>query len=63
MIRMNQFIGTAEAARTLRKSRATISRMVDSGELPTAGTVGPKHIRVFDRAEIERLAAEGARDE
>lgn len=58
---MNHLIGTAEAAQRLRKSRATINRMVESGEIRPFGTIGPKRIRVFELEEIERLASEEVR--
>ena len=51
-------IGTAETAALLGLSRAAVNKRVAAGTLVPAGEVGPRAIRVFDRAEIERLAAE-----
>jgi len=54
-------IGSAEAALILRVDRATLNRWAVKGSIPTAlkapGYTGP---RLFDRAEIERLAKESA---
>ncbi|WP_115685965.1 helix-turn-helix domain-containing protein [Corynebacterium senegalense] len=57
----SELMGTAEVATLLGKSRATINRMVEAGELAPAGVVGSRRIRVFDRAEIERLTSEEVR--
>ena len=52
-------IGSAQAARMLGISRATLNRRTRTGDVPTIsklpGKLGPN---LFDRAEIERLAAE-----
>ena len=49
-------IGTTETAALLGLSRAAVNKRVAAGTLVPAGEVGPRAIRVFDRAEIERLA-------
>ena len=54
-----RLIGTAEVSKLLGITRAGVNRRVETGALKPAGTIGPRNIRVFDRAEIERLAAEG----
>lgn len=51
-------IGTKEAASLLGITRAQVNRRVLSGKLTPLGEFGERGIRVFDRAEIERLAAE-----
>lgn len=55
-------VGTAEACRMLGKDKATLSRWVASGRLtPVARTSDkPNGAFLFDRAEIERVAAEVA---
>ena len=60
MIPMTQIelIGTAEAARLLGIGRATVNRWAESGRIRQVGELGKRGIRVFDRAEIERLVAE-----
>lgn len=60
MVHMNhsELIGSRDVARHLGKSRATINRMVDAGTITPIGTIGKRGIRVFDRAEIEKLARE-----
>ncbi|WP_187974176.1 helix-turn-helix transcriptional regulator [Corynebacterium poyangense] len=55
-------IGTKDVARIIGRSRATVLRMVQAGELTPAGFIGNRKIRVFSRAEIEALARnEGAK--
>nr|DAL07378.1 MAG TPA: Tor inhibition protein helix, reverse turn, PROTEIN [Caudoviricetes sp.] len=63
MIPMTQIeiIGTAETARLLGIGRATVNRWAESGRIKQVGELGKRGIRVFDRAEIERLAAEEAK--
>ncbi|WP_055121359.1 helix-turn-helix domain-containing protein [Corynebacterium oculi] len=51
-------IGTTEAAKILHQTRTTIARRVASGDLHPVGSIGPRKIHVFDRAEIERIANE-----
>lgn len=51
-------IGTKEAASLLGITRAQVNRRVLAGKLSPLGEFGERGIRVFDRAEIERLAAE-----
>ena len=55
-------IGTAEVARILDKSHRTIHRMVKDGRLVPAMTApgGFAGTFLFDRAVIERMAAEDA---
>lgn len=54
-------IGTKEAAGLLGITRAQVNRRVLDGKLTPLGEFGERGIRVFDRAEIERLAAEEAK--
>ena len=54
-------IGTKEAAGLLGITRAQVNRRVLAGKLTPLGEFGERGIRVFDRAEIERLAAEEAK--
>lgn len=54
---LKELIGTNEAARLLGVTRATINRWANSGTLTPAGELGARGIRVFDRSEVERLAA------
>lgn len=50
---------TTEAAARLGKSRRTVSRMVERHEITPAArlALGRHGIFVFDRAEVERVAA------
>jgi len=41
-------------------SRKGVNHRVARGALNPVGEIGKRGIRVFDRAEIERIAAEGA---
>lgn len=56
-------IGATDAAKLLGVARSTIAARVQSGTLTPTARVGKRGTFVFDRAEIERLAAEGARNE
>ncbi len=49
---------TAEAARLLRVGEGTARRWADEGKLTVVRT--PSGLRVYDRAELERVAAEFA---
>jgi excisionase family DNA binding protein len=53
------YIGTAEVARLLNKSHRTVHRMVKDGRLVPAMTApgGFAGTFLFDRSEVERLAA------
>lgn len=51
-----ELIGTADAARILGLTRGGVNRRVELGTLTPYATIGPREIRVYDRAEIERLA-------
>lgn len=50
-------IGTAEAANILGQSRSNVQLLAQKGELKPFAKVGKRQTIVFDRAEIERLAA------
>lgn len=65
MIHMNHLdlIGTTEAAKILRQTRTTVARRVANGDLHPVGSIGPRQIHVFDRAEIERLAESEAKND
>lgn len=54
-------IGSAEAGRLLGLTRNGVNRRVDAGQLIPVGRIGRRGIRVFDRAEIERIAEKDAR--
>lgn len=49
-------IGTLEVAELLGVTRATVNRMVNEGTITPAGKIGSRGIRLFTRAEIEKLA-------
>ena len=52
-------IPTADVARRLKLSRATVNRWAANGTLPTLGKFpGPRGPYVFDAAAIERVATE-----
>lgn len=55
-------IGTAEAARILKKSHRTIHRLVVDGKLVPAITApgGQNGVFLFERADVEALAAVAA---
>ena len=54
-------IATRDVARLLKRSTATINRAAQSGRLPVlAKAPGPRGAYLFDRAAIERIAAEAA---
>ena len=58
----NDLIGSAEAAQILGVSTTTFNRRVLTGAVPAVRKLpGAKGAWVFDRAEIERLAAEEVR--
>lgn len=59
-----QLVGTAEAARILNQSRANVHLLVSSGKLKPIARVGGKRINIFDKDDVERLAAarRGAKD-
>ena len=54
-----QLIGATDAARLLGVSRSGFDLKCQRGEVKAQGRIGKRGIRVFDRAEIERIAAEG----
>lgn len=56
-----ELIGARDVATLLGVSRATVNRWAESGRIEQVGELGKRGIRVFDRAEIERLAAEEAK--
>lgn len=59
---INTLIGSAEAAQLLGMSSTTFNRRVLAGYIPAVQKLpGSKGAWVFDRAEIERLAAEEAK--
>lgn len=55
-------IGSAEAARILKRSQRTIHRLVESGELVPALTApgGFAGAFLFNREDVERIASERA---
>lgn len=53
-----ELIGTTEVSQILGITRSGVNRRVALGSLHPTGTIGPRRIRVFDRAEIEKLARE-----
>lgn len=57
---MNRYelIGARDVATLLGVSRATVNRWAAEGQLKPVGTVGVRGVRVFDRAEVQALAAE-----
>lgn len=58
---MHNLIGAAEAARLLKCSRATVQRRALAGTLPIAHRgPGRTGAYLFDRAEIQAVAAERA---
>lgn len=58
----NSLIGAVAVARMLHVSRATVQRRALDGAIPyVAKAPGTRGAYLFDRDEIERLAAEAAR--
>lgn len=55
-----KLIGTDEVSRLLGVGRATVHRWAESGQIHQIGEVGKRGTRVFDRKEIEALAAKEA---
>lgn len=55
-----ELIGAVEAAGILGLSRPGIHKRVRDGRLEPLAVIGQRGTYVFDRAEIERLAAEEA---
>lgn len=55
---LKELIGSKEAAHLLGVTRCTINRWAKAGKLNPAGELGKRGIYVFDRSELERLAAE-----
>lgn len=53
-----ELIGATDAARILGISRAAFQLIVTDGKVEPAARIGKRGIFVFDRADIERLAAE-----
>ncbi len=53
-------IGSAEAERILNISRATLTRWIAAGRIPLAGQLPPsgRGAFIFNRSDVERLAAE-----
>lgn len=51
-----KLIGTSETALLLGISRASVNKRVNDGKLKPAGEIGPRGIRLFNRADIEKLA-------
>jgi excisionase family DNA binding protein len=49
---------TSEAARLLKVNEMTVRKWADTGRISVVRT--PGGVRVFDRAELERLAADRA---
>lgn len=58
----DQLIGTAEAARILKKSHRTVHRLVESGALKPAMTTpgGPVGAFLFRKADVEALVKSNA---
>lgn len=58
-----ELIGATEAAKTLGLSRPGFNLRIKNGQVSPVGRVGKRGTYVFDRSEVERLAAEskGAR--
>lgn len=57
---LDDLLTTAQAAEILGKTPRTVQRMVAAGLLTPATTLpGKTGAHLFDRAEVERLAAEG----
>lgn len=56
MTTLDSLIGTQEAAKILGITRAGINNRVNTGRLTPFGEIGPRGIRLFNRAEIEKLA-------
>lgn len=56
-----ELIGAVEAAGILGLSRPGIHKRVRDGRLEPFAVIGRRRTYVFDRAEIERLAAEEAK--
>jgi excisionase family DNA binding protein len=52
---MSLFCTTAEAARVLRIGEATVRKWANLGRLPVQRTASG--VRLFDRAQLEQLAA------
>ena len=53
-----ELMGTGDVAQRLGATRSTVNRLVNAGHIPIIGVIGKRRIRVFDRAEIERIAME-----
>jgi len=51
-----ELIGSADAERILAISRATLSRWVAAGKLPTAGRLTGNGALVFRRGDVQELA-------
>lgn len=56
MTTLHSLIGTQEAAKILGITRAGINNRVNTGRLKPVGEIGPRGIRLFNRADIEKLA-------
>lgn len=55
MKRLSHFLSTADAARILGVTPATVRLMVKRGDLPTAGAT-ESGIRLFHKEDVEKLA-------
>ena len=53
-----ELVGATDAARIIGISRAGLQNAVKDGKVNPAARIGKRGILVFDRAEIDRLAAE-----
>jgi excisionase family DNA binding protein len=51
-------IGTAEACRILGINRSTLMRWTHQGKIPSQKLPGTTGTRLFDRHDVERLAAQ-----
>lgn len=59
MLPQTDIVMSAEGASILGVSQATFNRMAQRGEIPSVGKAnGATGPRLFDRSEIERIAAE-----
>jgi phage terminase Nu1 subunit (DNA packaging protein) len=56
----SQYIESGEAARILGVSQPRVTQLANAGSLPVAMRVGARRLRLYDRAVIERAAAERA---
>lgn len=54
----NTLVGAEAAARRLGLSRSGFNKAVQEGRIPVAARLGKRGTYVFDRAEIEAIAAE-----